>query len=73
MIEVILVLGMACTEGAPHCHIDADASEIPVFTWDNCVRLRDNLPGELMLAIPGLIVEARCKKVERVKPKEETK
>jgi len=66
MIEIILILGMACTPGAPDCHIEPSANEANVSTMEVCEALADGLPVELELAIPGLVVEARCEKRRKV-------
>ena len=72
MIEIILVLGMACMPDSPDCHIEASANENPVSTMIVCEELARTIPEELERLIPGLVVEARCKK-QRREAKEEVK
>ncbi len=70
MIEVILILGMACMPDAPDCHIEASADQSPISTMEVCQEMARTIPEELERLIPGLVVEARCKK-QRKEVKEE--
>ena len=71
MIEVILILGMACTPGAPDCHIEPSAGDNPVSTMIVCKEMAKSIPEELERLIPGLVVEARCEKRRKVVKEEE--
>jgi hypothetical protein len=70
MIEIILILGMACMPDAPDCHIEASATTSPISSMLVCEEMAITIPAELERIIPGLVVEARCEK-QRKEVKEE--
>ena len=62
MIEIILILAMACQPDEPDCRIEPSANDNPISTMVICEEMATTIPAELERLIPGLVVEARCEK-----------